>query len=95
MGGCAFGGSDSGTSLDDPNATLNGDTACIMGCKPDQYAVTSFEPFFVEPMTAADADILHPSLPAGCTGTLPAVTYIISHTGFAEGPPEVSCCPCE
>ena len=32
---------------------------------------------------------------AGCTRTLPAVTYVLDHTGFSEGRPSVSCCPCK
>jgi len=87
----ALGLSDSGTSLG-MNATINGDTYCLMGCEPSQYALSLPNWFGLPPR---DADVVRPVLPPGCGGTRPAFTTIWEHVGSAEPVPTFYCCPCE
>jgi hypothetical protein len=94
MGGCALGGSDSGTMLPGPNAAANGDTLCVMACAPDQYALTTVLPS--DNPLRFDADIIDIPAPTGCGDTLPAATALIRHFGSSSaGPTRVTCCPCQ
>jgi hypothetical protein len=56
--------------------------SCVMGCSPNQYAVVN-------------EGGGRQTLPAGCGGDLPVMQSFLDHYAPAEGPPSVSCCPCQ
>jgi hypothetical protein len=88
----AIGLSDSGTSLG-VNAIITGDTLCLMGCEPNQYAVAEGNWWGVPPPDAAA--IIRPVLPASCGGTRSVFTKVEESVATAEPLPTVYCCPCE
>ncbi len=65
---------------------------CVMACKPDQYAVLTGD----ESLSSdADADVVAPTLPAGCGGALPIMANYIANDSTSGSTWTVSCCPCQ
>jgi subtilisin family serine protease len=84
-------GSDSGTTCGLPGADPP-PQPCMMGCEPNQYAVSTIKWFGTGPGTGT---VIRPVLPAGCGATLTAFSEALNSIGYAEPLPTISCCPCE
>jgi hypothetical protein len=91
-----WGLSDSSTSI-----SVNGGppfkAPCLMGCEPDQYAISQCDPLnYLGTCPPRDASVVPPSLPSGCGNPTPAFTAGELKWGdTAYGRPVVTCCPCE
>jgi hypothetical protein len=69
---------------------------CVMGCKPDQYAISECDPADYGGLCfAVDAAVVGPSLPSGCGQPSPLFTKIEHTSDTSEGYPVFHCCPCE
>jgi hypothetical protein len=66
-----------------------------MACTVNQYAVATSPPDPATPGYIADADVIYPDPPPGCTQPLDAFVTAMNRDPDTEGWPTVECCPCE
>jgi hypothetical protein len=89
--GAEFCGSDNGVVCSGGGVGGIQYSPCVLGCAPDQYAVTSAIAADPGPNFPQDAAVLGSPLPSGCVGTLAGFVLQAS----SAGPPSIACCPCE
>jgi len=68
---------------------------CVMACPVNQYAVVTSPPTGATLGYSADADVIYPNPPAGCTGPLAAFLAAMNRYQGSEPLPTVQCCPCD